>query len=84
MQPLFFEAHFGASYLNSGHIDQPFLLVQEAQIMAALCVDPSDSKLTRYAHDENRAYKEKTPQVNDLRGWILVGDTWIEHVTPAV
>ena len=36
--------------------------------MAALCVDPSDSKLTRYAHDENRAYKEKTPQVKDLRG----------------
>ena len=28
--------------------------------------------------------QEKTPQVNDLRGWILVGDTWIEHVTPAV
>jgi hypothetical protein len=28
--------------------------------------------------------KEKTPQVNDLRGLNLVGDTWIEHVTPAV
>jgi hypothetical protein len=28
--------------------------------------------------------KEKAPQVLDLRGLNLVGDTWIEHVTPAV
>lgn len=27
---------------------------------------------------------EKASQVIDLRGLYLVGDTWIEHVTPAV